>query len=284
MSDYLLLLETGEELLQETGDELGIDGIGYILVQKSLTYNITGAIGKKTKTLKYCTRAPPAAKTKSLTYKITDFLLQENGDFLLQENGDKIILETPTTEKSKTKSLKYCVYVSGSPRVCYGDHPAYGDHVCYGPVNNISKALKYTVQTTKTAITKDLTYSIRFFVEAITHDLKYTILTTPSAIQKSLTYKKADFLLQENGDYLLQENGDRLIIEYSTTEKLITKSLKYTINILGTISIGLTYRIITPNWDPESKQHTNWDPESKVHTDWDDTSLAHDSWDEQSIP
>jgi hypothetical protein len=104
-------------------------------------------------------------------------------------------------------------------------------------------------------------------------------------IQKSLTYKRADFLLQENGDFLLQENGDRIILDYSTTEKSITKSLKYTVLFAETIiTLGLTYRVITPNWQPTTKEHTNWDPESKAHTSWDDTTLAHDSWDEQSIP
>ena len=111
MADYLLLLETGDKILQEIGESIGLDGIGYVILQKSLQYVIADISTKKTKTLKYCIRTPPSILTKGLIYKTTSFLLLETGDFLLQENGDKIIIEYSTTEKKFTRSLKYCVSI-----------------------------------------------------------------------------------------------------------------------------------------------------------------------------
>lgn len=176
--------------------------------------------------------------SKSLKYKIAGRLFQEGGDFLLQENGDKFLIEYQTTLTSVQKSLRYTVYNFGSAYICYGDHPLYGNHPCYGPLGHLSKLLKYTVYVTHAPITK------------------------------SLTYKLTNSLLQENGDLLLQENGDRITIEYLTTYGLFTKSLKYYIYRTNSLAKSLVYHVITPNWNPELREHSDWSEESKSNSVW----------------
>lgn len=311
MSNYLLLLETGDELLLETGDSIALDGISYTEVNKTLTYKVISSVDK-TKSLKYCTRASPSLTksltyaisssafaqiekslkytvrstktpltkslrytvvfntstlTKSLTYKLENYLLQENGDFLLQENSDYLIIENPTTFNSLTKSLKYCNIVYGSPRVCYGDNPEYGSHPCYGPINNHSKTLKYTVLTTPTALTKSLTYSIRFATENITKQLVYKV-RAKHLLTKTLTYKIEDYLLLEDGDFILQENGDKIIIEYPTTQTKYQKQLKYTLLTRPLTSLKLTYEIYYHGWSPEPSINSDWEKEPQINSSW----------------
>ena len=137
----------------------------------------------------------------------------------------------------------------------------------------IQKSLKYTIDTTPSAITKGLDYfimiptniqkSLQYEVlsqTAINKSLKYTILTIPSAITKSLEYQIIiDTAITKGLIYeVIKENAITKSLQYALTTMPvdITKSLEYRIFIPEVIQKSLNYEVILPTAIGKQMQYT----------------------------
>ena len=255
---YSIQQETGDFLLQEIGDKLGLDGYTFGTITKDLGYYIK-ATEFITKTGKYAVLTTPSAKTKSLQYTVkTTTEITKSLQYIVispvaQNKSLKYsVLTTPTaTDKGLiyriflqtvelTKSLAYIVVSAVTPQkslkytVISSPKIDLGLTYVTGTQLTVTKSLKYTVTSTATAVTKSLEYQVTLGSTTVNKSLTYAVVTS-TAVNQSLKYA------------IFAPVAPYKSLTYTVlTSDSQSKSLAYAVKITpNTITKSLSYRIGT---------------------------------------
>lgn len=155
-----------------------------------------------------------------------------------------------------TKSLKYCVktvHTAITKTLTY--------RVKFQTVSQ-TKSLKYTVRKTQSALTKSLKYTVKVVPSGLTKSLKYTVTTTHAAITKSQKYtvKTTPSAKTKSLQYMVRPSASltkslQYCIKLSPKASL-TKSLQYEIAHPVSVTKSLKYTVrITPSAITKSLQY-----------------------------